>query len=331
MFKFFVKAALVTAACVSMCFTSSNKAEAAWPEKTIRIILPYAAGGGSDLSARLFAKYLEKYLPVSVVVTNITGSAGLVAERETLNAAPDGYTFIWQHHKLHACYLTGVSDYSFREFTPLFTIMNNPFVFVQAKHVTEKNVQEIVASIKKNPGSRTYAFQPRSNTNFYYLDFCINAGLDPKNSFRPINNLIADDPRRLALLQGNLDYTMNNAASIIPYAQTGSGDLRILAVGGKQRMSILPDVPTLVEQGVNATLASPYHIALAPKGVPVAIQKTYHDAVQKVAVDKDFLKECAPLGINVELIHGDALWKHLEIEENAMRELAKQADILVAK
>ena len=123
-------------------------AQAAFPDKNIRIIVPFKAGGGSDVSARLFAKYWEKQLPVKVVVTNIDGGSGRIGEMETMKAAPDGYTLLWQHHQMYAANICGFSDYSWEAFTPVFTAVTSPFALVVRKGIPDATVTALMETAR---------------------------------------------------------------------------------------------------------------------------------------------------------------------------------------
>lgn len=299
-----------------------SPADAAFPEKTVRVIIPFGVGGGNDISARLFAKYWEKELGVSVVCTNITGAAGLVAEQETLKAKPDGYTILWQHHKLLACQASGISKYGWEEFTPVFTAMTSPFCVFGNKDLSENTIQDLLNTMKTKPGTLSYAYQPLSNTNFYFVDLMHALGVDPKKAVRNITNINNDQPRLINVMQGNVSFTMNGLSSVLSYVR--SGDVKIFAMGGKKRNPQLPDVKTLVEQGFDATLASTDFYALAPKGVPADIVKILQDSARKVAADPKFIEEAAKLGLVVSYVDGEEFKSLLKEESTKLHELAQK-------
>src|SRR5665648_379491 len=106
---------------IVLCFSGLTVAAQSYPEKPIKMVVPYGPGGGSDITARIFAKYAEEYFGQPMVVANITGAGGAVGGQEVLDSQADGYTLFWHHQAMHAGYHTGVADYTWDSFTPICT------------------------------------------------------------------------------------------------------------------------------------------------------------------------------------------------------------------
>ncbi len=308
-----------------LCVGFADVSSAAFPEKAIKILVPYNVGGGNDLSARLFAKYWEKELGVSVTVTNLLGGGGIVAEQEVLKSKPDGYTILWQHHVLFANNSTGLTKHGREDYTPLFTAMSSPFCLFGNKDLAENSVEDLVKTMKEKPGSLSWAYKPMSNTNFYFLDVMNAFGVDPKTAVRHITNIANDQPRLINVMQGNVSITMNGLSSVLPYIK--SGDVKIFALSGTQRNPQAPDVKTLLEMGYDATLAATTFFALAPKGLPDDIVKILDEAAHKVALNPAFIEEAGKLGFAVSYLDGAEFAEQLKKENDKFIELADKFGI----
>jgi putative tricarboxylic transport membrane protein len=298
------------------------KAES-FPQKAIQLVVPYGPGGGSDISARIFAKYLEKYLPVKVVVKNITGAAGRNGEVAVKNARPDGYTLLWQHQNLHMAYATGRTREKWDDmYVPVASAVKAYSVIVVSKSSPFNTINDLVKAGMENPGKHSFAAGLLSNSHFAYLDIISHS--KAKVSDFHLIPIVGDKNRIVALLQGNADATSVTISSTKPYID--SGDLKVLGVMAPERMKAYKDLPTLKEQGVDAEIVFDYTV-WAPLGLANNRTKVLADAIIKASYDPDLEKEMDKLWISVEHLEGDALIKKIKTDFAQYDNLAKKYDI----
>jgi len=135
---------------VAVCF-ESVAAEKPYPNKPIKMVVPYAPGGGSDISARIFANYAEEYFGQPMIVANIAGAGGSVGGQEVLNSKADGYTLFWHHAAMHVAYHTGVADFTWDSFTPICQGAFSQDVIAVSKDAPWNTIEELMAYIEENP------------------------------------------------------------------------------------------------------------------------------------------------------------------------------------
>lgn len=148
-------------------FASGASAHAAYPDNPIKLIVPYGAGGSSDMSARLIARAAEKYLGANVAIINITGGGSAIGTLEASKAKPDGYTLLWQHKSLITAYHTGASGLNWDAFTPVCNVL----LFNEVLHVNRNNADistfdKLVAKAKTNPETLRFPVQFGTGSHF---------------------------------------------------------------------------------------------------------------------------------------------------------------------
>lgn len=279
------KIGMVLGAALGVC-TLVGPAQAAFPEKPIQIVVPFKPGGGSDLAARIFAKHLEKYLPVKVLITNIDGARGRMGELEVKRARPDGYELLWQHQNLHMAIATGRSNYDYSAYKPVADTVRSDNALIVGKNSPYKTVADLNAAAKVAPGTIRWGAAINGISHFAFLEYLDATGLSEEN-FHTIG-LSGDKDRIIMIMQGNLDAAIVALSSIRPYLE--SGDLRLLGIMSDERVSAYPNLPTLKEQGVNATFYFDY-MTFAPKDTPDDRVKILRDAWIKTAQDPAAKKE----------------------------------------
>ena len=297
---------------------STSNAQAEFPDKAIKLVVPYSPGGGSDVSARVVAKHLAKFLPVEVVVTNMTGGSGKVAEAEMMKTKPDGHTLLWQHQILDIAYVTGRSDYTWEVYQPVCLPARSYMAVVVPKDSPFKSIQDVIASAKAEPGKTIWGMAPLGFSHFAFLAIANAADLDLK-MFKLLP-MSGDKNRVVAMLQGNMDITSVTASSARPYIE--SGDLICLGVMADSK---LPNegLFTLKEKGVNAEIATDYAV-FAPKGTPEDRVKILADAFIKCVQDPETVKEMEEQWLYPADYAGEALTKKLTADLEAYKAMAKK-------
>jgi len=280
------KTSVIAAALIGATVALGAAQAADFPTKPVQIVVPFRPGGGSDLSARVFAKYASKYLPEKVLVTNIAGARGRTAELEVKRARPDGYQVLWQHQNIHMAVATGRSKYDYTAFQPLGSAVRADNALIAAKDSPYKSPADLNAAAKAAPGTIRWGAAINGFSHFAYLTYLDAVGMD-ENAFHTIG-MSGDKNRIVAMMQGNLDVTIVALSAIRPYLE--SGDIRLLGVMSDERANAYPDLPTLKEQGVDAQFYFDY-MSFVPLDTPGNRVDILAEAWVKTANDPDFQKE----------------------------------------
>jgi tripartite-type tricarboxylate transporter receptor subunit TctC len=243
-----------------------------YPSKPVRIISPFAAGGGNDNICRIIAPRLAENLKQQVIVDNRPGANGIVGTEAAARAAPDGYTIVLipSGHSVNATLYKKLPYDSIRDFTAITLAASSPLVLAMHPSVPTKNVKELVALAKARPGQLTYGsagvgssghlagalFETLTGTKFVHVPY---KGM----------GLVVTD-----LMGGQVSLTFGTSASVIP--QVRNGRLRALAITGAQRSPALPDIPTVAESGVPGYEASLWYGFVGPARMPSDIVQRLH-------------------------------------------------------
>lgn len=243
---------------------TAASAQAAWPAKSIRFVVPFAPGGSSEIVARSTAAELSKTLGQSVFVDNKPGAAGNIAMSEVARA-DDQHTLILGHIGTLA-----VNPYIFdklpydanKDFKPVSLLAKVPSLYVVHPDVPAKNLKEFIAYAKKNPGKLSYGSAGNGSAGhlaFEYLKMTAEIFM-LHVPYRGTGPMMTD------LLSGRLDAASVGAAALLPFIK--SGKVRCIATGSTQRLPQLPDVPTVAEQGFPGFEMTQWYGMLAPAGLP---------------------------------------------------------------
>ena len=216
-----------------------------FPYKPVRIIVPAAPGGTTDIAARLLADKMGAALGQNIVVENRAGAAGIIGVQAFLAAAPDGYTLLMGNIGPNAINYALYKNLSYKpeDMIPITTVISNPNVLVVHPAVAAKNVGELVALAKANPGKLSFASSGRGQSVHMSGElFRFKTGIDIAHV--PYKGT---GPALIDVLAGQVNMIFSSLPSTMGYIR--SGRLRALAVTGKQRSPELPEVPTMVEAG----------------------------------------------------------------------------------
>ena len=245
-------------------------AQSAWPSKAIRFVVPFAPGGTSEIVARSVAAELSKQLGQSVYVENKPGGAGVTAMQEVAHAAPDGHTIILGHVGTLAVnpYMLKNQPYDVnKDFVPVTLLAKVPNVFVIHPDVPAKNFQEFVAYVKKNPGKLNYGSAGNASAGHLAMEYLklVTGMFITHIPYRGTGPQLTD------LLAGRTQASSAGLPALSAHIK--SGKLRAIAVGTTQRISSLPDVPTVAELGFKNFETSQWYGILAPAGTPADVVK----------------------------------------------------------
>ena len=265
-----------------------------WPQRPIKLIVPFAAGGNTDSIARLTAERLSQSLGQSVVVENKAGANGAIAADFVAQSAPDGYTLFMAAMPVLAI-LPTISKTKFdpvRDFAPVSNVGSNPFVMAISSSVPAKNLREFVAYAKKNDGKLNFAsggsgsvshlspvlFLKRANINMTHI------------SYKGGGPAVAD------LLGGQVQMYFGNLSELAPHAD--GGKIRIIGVSSLERAKQIPDVPTFAESGFPGFKTLTWNGIVAPAGTPPAIINRVAAAVQDAVSKPEFRARLWQLGVD---------------------------------
>lgn len=250
-------------------------AQAAWPEKPIKIIVPAAPGGTTDMSARLISEQLAKSLGTSVVIENRAGAAGIIGSQELIRAAPDGYTLIMGNIGPNAINYSMYKDLPYKpdDFVPITLVISVPNVLVVNAQSPVKTVKDLVTMIKDKPDTGTFGSSGVGQSPHLSGElFKQRTGIDATHvAYKGAG------PAVTALLGNQFTFMIDNLPSSLSFIQAGK--FRALAVTSDKRVPELPDVPTMAEAGVPDMVVTAWFGLMAPKGTPAdVIDKIYASA-----------------------------------------------------
>lgn len=283
------KAALV--ALVLASAGMGGEVRAAYPDRPIRIVVAYAAGGTGDLVGRLVAEGLRIRLGVSVIVENQGGAAGAIATTAVARSKPDGYTLLLAGNALFAIlpHMTKVNYDPVTDFTAVANLSEAVRVLAVNKSVSATTLKEFVAYAKSNPGKVNYGSAGIGSTLHVMTEmFRRAAGFDAVHvPFR------GSAPATQALLQGDIQFLIDTA--VLPYVE--NGDLRALAAVSDQRILRLPQLPTLAELGYPTVRTSGWQALLGPAGLPRKVVDVLNEHLAELLKDPAFVSKLAKVGV----------------------------------
>jgi len=251
-------------ACGALLATSALRAQE-WPTKPIRLVVPFAPGGTSELVARTVGAELSKGLGQQVVIENKPGGASNVAMQEVARADADGYTLVLGHVGSMAVNPFMFAKLSYdvnRDFVPVSLWVKVPTIFVVHESVPVKTLAELVALAKKEPGKLFYGSAGNASAGHLAMEYLkLVTGMDIAHV--PYKGTV---PNVADLVAGRTHASAAGTPPFMPHVK--SGKLRVLAVGTRERLDVLPDVPTVVEQGHAGFETSQWYGLVAPARTP---------------------------------------------------------------
>ena len=269
---------------------------AAYPERPIKMIVPWAAGGDTDNIFRPFAAEFQKQLGQPVVIANIGGASGTVGAREAQKSAPDGYTVYAVHDYIHLTFYAGISDVKYSDFEPICLVAATPSVLTASAKTPWKNWQELFDDAKKRPGEITVGATLGSTSHIFPAMIEKAAGI--KFKFVSYDGLA---PRMNALLGGHTNLTDSN---LTQKGKVEAALLRFIAIASEKRDPEAPDVPTLKELGMNLV----YEVVrgvLVPKGTPAPVRAKLEEACAKATREPSFAQAMKLQGTRVAYLNAN--------------------------
>jgi tripartite-type tricarboxylate transporter receptor subunit TctC len=299
--------------------TAASTLPAAYPDRPVKLIVPWAAGGDTDNIFRPFGQPFQKALGATVVIANVGGASGTVGAREAKGSPPDGYTLYAVHDYIHSTYYTGVSDVAYTDFEPVCLISSTPSVLTASPKTKWSSWQELLGDAKARPGQITVGATLGSTSHFFPALIEKAAGI--KFKYVSYEGLA---PRMNAILGGHIDLTDSN---LTQKGKVDAGQLKFLAIATEKRSPDLPSVPTLKELGLNVVFSVERGI-MAPKGTPGDVLVKLEGACAQAVKDPAFADSMKKQGTDVRFLDRKAYTAYLEKLDTLNKDLARDLGLL---
>ena len=285
---------LSAVALIATVIAAENEARAqAYPSKPIRIIMPYVPGGSTDLNARVVGAKLSEALGQPVIVENRAGAAATIGTEAVVRAAPDGYTLLLgavQPVVLNPIAFRNLRYDPDRDLAPIIINLLVPNYFVVHPSFPARNLQELIAFVKRNPGKVSYASSGIGTTGHLSgLLLAQMAGLTMEHI-----GYKGSAPATTEVVAGQVPILIDQPVPSINFIR--SGKLRAIAAGSAQRIAVLPDLPTAAEQGLAGYESSTWFGFFAPAATPRAVIERLHATIARIMQMPDVRDKFEPQG-----------------------------------
>ena len=285
---------LLTAVCALHGGEAVSQTGGAYPSRPVKLVVTLAAGGSNDVIARIFAQKLSEQLKQPFVVENRPGGNMILGADYVAKSAPDGYTLLVGNTSILTILVSLYSKLPYdpqRDFAPVSVLVIGPTVLVVGSSSPAKNVRELVALAKANPGKLNYA-TPGNGTPFHLSTELFKMQTETAMVHVPYKG---NAPAIVDLLAGRVQLMFANVLEVLP--NINSGKLRPLALTGARRLPLLPDVPTMTEAGIRNAESYSFFGIVAPRGTPREVVATLSAEIGKVRAQPDVRQRLNELGV----------------------------------
>ena len=282
----------------------SDESVDSYPSKPITLTLGWAAGGGADLTARAIMPYVEQILGQSIVITYNAGAGGELSFVELANDPPDGYNWAWTvTPHLLSFPISRETEYQLEDIMPIANIAYDPGIIAVTEDSPFNTLQDLVDYCKENPGELTFGNGGTGGDDFIgLLLFAKEADIE----ITQVAYSEGTGSQISALLGGHIDVAAFNASEASQY-----DGIKLLGVMAEERVSIIEDIPTFIEQGYDVVMSSDRGFS-APAGTPKEIVQKIADAVEQAMQDPGFIEAAENLSILTEFMGPDEYQAYLE-------------------
>jgi tripartite-type tricarboxylate transporter receptor subunit TctC len=264
-----------------------------YPSRAITMIVPFAAGGPTDVVSRIVTGHMAQTLGQSIIIENVVGAGGTTATTRAARAANDGYTLITGHMGTHAASVPLYPNLAYhpeKDFEPVALLAGTPILILARKDFQPKDLKEFMAYVKANESKVNAAHAGIGSVSHVSCQL-LNSILDIKPTGVPFNGT---GPAMNALVGGQVDYMCDQIVNAVP--QINGGTIKAYAVATPARNPSLPDLPTTAEAGLPAFQAQAWNAIFAPKGTPAPIIAKLNAAAAKALDDENVRKRLLDLG-----------------------------------
>ena len=309
-----------TAALAGLSLCAVAGAQAAYPDRPIKMIVPWAAGGDTDNIFRPFAPAFQKALGgTTVVIANVGGASGTVGAREAKTSPADGYTLYAVHDYIHSTYYIGLTDVNYWDFEPVCLIAATPSIVTASPKTKWTSMKELVDDAKARPGQISVGATLGSTSHFFPALVEKAAGI--KFKYISYDGLAQ---RMNAILGGHIDLTDGN---LTQKGKVDAGQLKFLAIASEKRNPEIPNTPTLKELGYNVVYSVSRGL-LAPKGTPNEILTRLEGACSQASKDPAFAASMKSQGTDVHYLDRKGYAEFLKQNDVLNKDLSRDLGIL---
>ena len=311
-------------AALGVLVTAGAMAAEAYPNKPVRMIIPFGAGGSTDVLVRIVATRMPEGLGQQVVIDNLTGAGGLIGTDIVAKSNPDGYTLLGtgSPHAIFPHLYKNVPFHALNDFTPIMQIASQPYGLVVHPSLNVRSVKDLIALAKKEPGKHNYASSGQGGAmHLFQALFASMAGIDivhvPYKGSGPV---------RGELLGGQIKIGCLGLSSIIQHHQ--AGQLRIIAVTTAKRSPELPDVPAIAETlpGYDTSLWTGF---LAPRGTPAVAIKRIQAELTRQLQTAEVRTAFQRAGTDIVMTDPKAFGEFLKVEYNTWGKVVRDLKLQV--
>lgn len=306
----------------ALCALAAPAAAQGWPERAVRLVVPYPPGGNVDTAARIIADKLQGKLGQPMVVENKAGAGGLIGAEFVAKAAPDGYTLLVGANGpiLFAPEITGKHSYAWsKDFAPISTISLTPLVLQVHPLVPAKTLAEFFDLAKRETLNMA---SPGPGTTNHLLSELLQsvAGVTWTTVHYRGNAPATND-----LIAGHVQFNFDQISVALPFVKDGK--TRALAVTGTKRAHWLPDVPTFAELGSKDVVGQTFTALLAPAGTPAPVIAKLSAAMSEILKDKDVIEKFDATGAEAVAMSPEELRQYLAAEDATWMPIVRKANI----
>ena len=313
---------LATATWAAAVLDDAHAAEARYPQRSVRLIIPYPPGGAGDIVGRLLSGKLGESLGQQVVIDNRGGGGQVIATQLAANAPPDGHTLLLASatHSVNAAMRSNLPYDTLRDFAPITLVAQSPLVFVAHPSLGVSSIKDLIAAARAKPGRINYASSGPGTGGHMSIELLKSkTGIDLvhipyKGAALALTDVIA----------GQVQMMCTSPLAAMPHVK--SGKLRALAMTSPRRSRIAPDIPAVAETvpGFETTL---WYALLAPAGTPPPILRRLHDDTVRIVRSKEITQQLESQGAEPVGNGPQELQKFMQSEIEQWRILVKQAKI----
>ena len=306
-----------------LCCGSAVHAQSAYPNKPITLVVPTAAGGTTDLSARMLAQALAPVIGQSIVVDNKGGGNGNIAANQVKRAPADGHTLLMQYSGYHVIspHVTKQKQWDLTDFQAVANVISAPQIIVVRADLPVKTLDELIAYAKANPGKLNYASSGNGS-----LQHVTGAMLEQQAGIKMVHvPYKGTGPALQDLLAGQVDLTFGTAPPFMPHISMGK--LKVLAVTSKDRLSSLPQVPTTAEAGYPKVNATSWFAVFAPVSTPKAVVDKLTADISQVVRSTAFVQKAQEQGASADYLNPAQLTERVNTEFKTWQSVVQSSKI----
>ena len=296
-----------------------------YPDRAVKIVVPFAPGAGTDAMARLVAQKLGEVMNATFVVDNRAGASGAIGTQYVAQAPPDGYTLLLAASPFTtvAASIPSANYDPLRQFTPVGMIASGPLVWAANTKLPANTMKELVALAQQKPGALNYGSAGAGGVNHLVLEL-LKARTGTFITHIPYRGIA---PATMDMIGGQIELVTGTIPALLPFIKNGS--IKPLAVTSAKRSSALPDVPSMLEAGLGGIDVVNYFALMAPTGTPPAVVNTLNAAINKVVALPEVVARFRADAVEAAPGSPALLGRFIEADYRAWRDVVKMQNLKI--